>query len=149
LFPDIWDARALKSLESPDAARTLKAMDGWVSIIRQRDASFFDRFATEIQSGDHLRVERALDEAAQRLLDAAPSAGIVRPAGVYPGWVVVKIAIVALAIHQYVVVTYAVAALALAATRAAIPRGDDDASQFQRDVWVNDITKRLHRSVDR
>jgi SdpC family antimicrobial peptide len=159
LFPDIWDARALKSLESPDAARTLKAIDGLVSIIRERDASFFDRFATEIRSGDHLRVERAMDEAAQRLLDAVASTPEGRAAladyADHMG-VLVKVHAVAYvwyiaaAVHQHVAAVHAVVATVAVLVKAAAwfwgPR-EAEASQLQRDFWVNEITKRLRRST--
>ena len=58
---------APRRLETPQAARV---REGVLARLRAQDPAFLDRFAAAVQSGSHLRVARALDEARTRV-DAA------------------------------------------------------------------------------
>ncbi|MGD1894533.1 MAG: hypothetical protein ACFB15_28555 [Cyclobacteriaceae bacterium] len=49
-----------------------------IKIIDRQDATFFDRFARQVQSGDHLAISNALDQAAQMTLEAmSPSSDLI------------------------------------------------------------------------
>jgi SdpC family antimicrobial peptide len=54
-----------------------------VGRVRAADPTFFDRFATEMQSGDHVRVGQAFEDGAKRFVDAASVVGAL-PGHVVP-----------------------------------------------------------------
>jgi SdpC family antimicrobial peptide len=63
-FPEVWGSFSHRqfTLEEREAHERTKAQ--LVADIRQADPTFFDRFGAAMQSGDHLRIERAMDESA-------------------------------------------------------------------------------------
>jgi SdpC family antimicrobial peptide len=81
-LPEVWRQVPPRQLTPEQQEARARRKDAVVADIRQADPTFFDRFGADIQSGDHLRIEQALDEsaklvkqAAQKLAPAAPTAG--------------------------------------------------------------------------
>ncbi len=82
LFPEIWNQQAVQQAldqMSPDqldqylADRKVAfaAFDDLVEIIRNDDPAFFERFGADMQSGEHLRVQAALEAGFDKLVFAA------------------------------------------------------------------------------
>jgi SdpC family antimicrobial peptide len=74
LVPEIWDIPHVReALRNQSEARAQAAADRqnrMVAWIKGQDSLFFDRFGLDLQSGDHLRVEQALEEAGGRIREA-------------------------------------------------------------------------------
>ena len=71
-FPEIWDrADVRRAMAQADMSAATELENRILAEVRSKDAAFLDRFATEMQSGDHLRVRAALDDAGRRLQQAA------------------------------------------------------------------------------
>ena len=69
-------ARVQKRGLTPDATSTPFSFDVLMEQIMRRDAAFLDRFAKEIQSGDHLRIRKALRAAHDLISDLWTSQGV-------------------------------------------------------------------------
>jgi hypothetical protein len=74
--------------------------DAIVARVRAADPTFFDRFEVEMQSGDHVRVQRAFEDGAKRFIDAASVIGAL------PGHVVPEMKCLIVLVAVYWVVVY-------------------------------------------
>lgn len=65
LFPEMWEHQSLRDrpLTEEEAASAEVLWNEVVTAIGDHDATFFDRFGLAVQSGRHLKVSNALDEA--------------------------------------------------------------------------------------
>jgi SdpC family antimicrobial peptide len=72
-FPEVWPHRDFTLEERERRERTAAQL---VEHIRQADPTFFDRFGAATQSGDHLRIERALDESTALVKQAVQERGL-------------------------------------------------------------------------
>ncbi|HTC73373.1 MAG TPA: hypothetical protein VK655_10840, partial [Solirubrobacteraceae bacterium] len=92
---------------TPSEISTLRELI--IEQLAERDSAFFDRFAADMQSGDHLRVERAMSDAQANVRGVAETIGTSREtestnAVWYYGPVLVAVAAVAVAVAVVVVV---------------------------------------------
>ncbi len=69
LFPEIWENPVIVGYRDHAdlAGQPTEAVQLLIAALRSQDSSFFDRFGTEMQSGDHIRILRAIDEGGDRL----------------------------------------------------------------------------------
>jgi SdpC family antimicrobial peptide len=130
------------SAEYNDAAGDAK-IDAVVAGIKQVDPGFFPWFATEIQSGDRLRIEGALEHATSTLMAAAtahPSADVFGTDGHTKGDCAVVVIVAAIV---------AVIALAIAVTIKAPPpkqspiKGGGGGGTLAHDQFIDAIARRL------
>lgn len=61
-FPEVWGSFSQHTFTPEQREAHALAKAQLVEGIRQADPMFFDRFGEALQSGDHLRIERAMDE---------------------------------------------------------------------------------------
>jgi len=134
--------RAQDALDVLQSGQPLPAMSVDVSTIRdlivarlaESDPTFLERFGADMQSGDRLRVERALTEAQDRMRNVAETVGMSGSAGTesivwYYGPVLVAVAAVAVAAVVVVVV--------------AMPAPDETSGRLAHDELVNSLALRL------
>jgi len=149
LLPEIWDGELgqyRKFLSNPDET-TAALQERIISEIGNRDSTFFERFGNEIQSGDHLRIQRALNEGGSRILEVVttidPESGSL---GSRDGtdchgcrcWdCYVDISVLAYAI------AVAVAFVVWIAFAVFTPGTKDPSSQLQREMWIDLVATRL------
>jgi|GEM_PF-1287505 len=159
-FPEIWDnprIRQLKEASQLSPEMQLKNVDAIMAKLTQDHPKFWASFADNMQSGDRVRIEKGVLEAAQLLsamfsvnvsTDGLPCNVVVTdPSVSKPTIVAVDAAAVAAA-----VVTIAAAAAAIAVTIVAIvviffvflgASDDDKGSSLRRDFWIDLIATRL------
>jgi SdpC family antimicrobial peptide len=83
MLPEVWgegrDPSA--SLGREKLQRYERNKTTLIARMRTADADFFTRFGADVQSGDHLRIERAMDESAAliRQVAGAPDSGLSNP----------------------------------------------------------------------
>jgi SdpC family antimicrobial peptide len=74
-FPEIWGGKKIDdpswTAEQRDAV--VKVKTELIADMRTADPGFFDRYAGALQSGDHLRIERMLDESGKLFRQVADS----------------------------------------------------------------------------
>lgn len=63
-LPEIWANLPAQTLSSEQQAARNQVKAQLIADLRAADATFFTRFASDVQSGDHLRIERALEDSA-------------------------------------------------------------------------------------
>jgi SdpC family antimicrobial peptide len=145
MFPEIWSspqlAPYLERAEQQTSAKELAAAkQKIVDLVRTQDPTFFNRFGTEMQSGDHIRIQQAITEAGSRLKKEASAAALASPQ-VLPE--------VDIDTEAYLYVAAAIAVFLIAAAAIVIVIVADDpnpnlaASNLQRDVYVDLIAQRL------
>lgn len=82
LFPELWNKQALadalaqlspedRAAYHADMEKMRVQLDDMLTELRTEDAGFLDRFGTALQSGNHVQIERALEEAKTALVAAA------------------------------------------------------------------------------
>jgi SdpC family antimicrobial peptide len=83
LFPELWKQERYlatkKQLTSKDEQRLTEVQNKIVARLRDQDKGFFDRFGKTMQSGDHLAIQKSLEETG-KLLYAATRAETGRDA---------------------------------------------------------------------
>lgn len=70
-LPELWDNVVLPELTSEEHVAQKIAKAQLVADIREADPTFFDRFGKEIQSGDHLRIQKMMDDSGTFLKNMA------------------------------------------------------------------------------
>ena len=125
LFPEVWDdvRASLEANRSPEEVEALRSQvaeleSRVIRWIEAQDSKFFATFGEHVQSGDHVRIEEALDAGAAVLTDAlAGELGIdpreIEASGVDESGVLVVVAVFA---------AVAVFALAVAVLNVAVFR---------------------------
>lgn len=68
LFPELW--RKLPNVEPGEAARLAELENQIIERMKSLDPSFFDRFREDMTSGNHLRIDEGLKEAASLFVEA-------------------------------------------------------------------------------
>jgi SdpC family antimicrobial peptide len=104
--------RSGQSLQDTTPVEMSTLRDLMVARMDERDPTFFSRFAADMQSGDHLRVERAMNDAQAAVRDVAETIGTSGGSGSesivwYYGPVLVAAAAVAVAVAVVIVVFFA------------------------------------------
>lgn len=61
-LPEVTGSLALSNLPPEEQARHAQRRTQLVASIKDADPTFFERFGADIQSGNHLRIEQALNE---------------------------------------------------------------------------------------
>lgn len=61
-LPKGWGPRAVSTLPPEEQAEHAQRRTQVIASLHEADPTFFERFGADIQSGDHLRIERALNE---------------------------------------------------------------------------------------
>lgn len=61
-LPPAWGPLELSKLSPEEQAQHSQRRSQLVASIQKADPTFFERFGADIQSGDHLRIEQALNE---------------------------------------------------------------------------------------
>lgn len=171
LFPEVWnDVKEFREQAIPpeEFEKAQLAMsdyaDAMIETIAAEDPGFFDAFAAEIQSGDHLRVESAVYDGAEKLVDViAKDLGVAPedlkpfdPQGLFPIIVVVvlaaAVAVLSLAVlaTQLAAAVWAVTVVAIAhfvaaiRTQVGVRRNFTPAvSSLPAEVWIDWIAVRL------
>ena len=115
---------------SPDAIAATNR--GIIDCIKAQDPTFFTRFASEMQSGDRIRINNAIEEAGQRLLKLGEKSP-------RPDLNVIAAIAIAVQYSSYVI------AFAIAAVAVAIAYDDlgPNKSTLHRDILVNLLAQRL------
>ncbi|MEZ4363428.1 MAG: hypothetical protein R3B48_24855 [Kofleriaceae bacterium] len=62
--PEIWGSYQAPELDAKDQARREEMIAQLIADLREADATFLDRYGAAMQSGDHLLIEKTLDESA-------------------------------------------------------------------------------------
>ena len=157
LLPEIWDAPSVRhirpALTSP---KTLAVEAQLIHRLQQRDPRFFDRFASQLQSGNPVMVSAGLHEANSTLRDVLaslpgrqPSAVPVSSAGGDCVYLPVVLAAAA-AVAAYFVVAAAVFVYVAGAVYTPIatpPMMSSTGDRLQEDTSVALITARLASSA--
>jgi hypothetical protein len=161
LFPEIW-----KTFHpAQDTVRAALLAERVLVRIRLRDPGFFSRFEADLLSGDHLRIERSLDEASRLTLSALRpefATGVlpIVPAGGHEGGVEIDRGgdtvggtaggtdggdqVLIVVDRVVVVVAYVVAAEVLVYDRTRFWHGErSGASRLRREMWVDLVARRL------
>ncbi len=160
-FPEIWDnarVRQLKEASQLSPEMQLKNVDAIVAKLTQDHPEFWVSFADNVQSGDRVRIERAILDAAQLLsamfsvnmsTDGVPCNVVVTdPSVSKPTIVAVDAAAAAAAV---VTISAAAAAIAVAIVAVVVifffflgaSSDDDKGSTLRRDFWIDLIATRL------
>ena len=132
LFPEIWGssrlAPYLKQAEDRASATEIAAA--------KQDPTFFDRFGTEMRSGDHIRIQLALKESSTRLQKEVESSAAADNPNIVP---------TVLYVYIYVALVLALAIVLVVAIAAALDEeaATGSASNLRRDVYVDLIAQRL------
>jgi SdpC family antimicrobial peptide len=73
LLPEIWENPVIMGYRDHAdlTGQTTEAVQLLIAALRAQAPTFFDRFGTEMQSGDHIRILRAIDEGGDRLKKVA------------------------------------------------------------------------------
>jgi len=67
-FPEIWEnPQILRILKDVDLNKSIDAQNRIMDLLREQDETTFTRFATEMQSGNQIRVRNAMREVGERL----------------------------------------------------------------------------------
>jgi len=151
LFPEFWEKASIARYQKLAAERGSQeqaaiAKQKIIDFLRAQDPTFFSRFGIEMQSGDPIRIQQAITEAASRLQKqirsqfASPSAtSDVRP-------IDVDIDTVYYYYYYYYAAAAAVVVITIAAAVVAVLDAEDpnsSASSLQKDVYVGQIAQRL------
>jgi len=78
LFPELWegvDRPTVQSVGSERYGQVRAARSQILSELKKSDPQFLDHFADELQSGSHVRVSRAMDEAGRKLASVVAALG--------------------------------------------------------------------------
>jgi SdpC family antimicrobial peptide len=150
LFPEFWGRAQLASYQKLAAERGSQeqlatAKQQIIDMLRTQDPTFFNRFGSEMQSGDPIRIQQAITEAGSRLQKQVQSRfSTDASAPVIPVQVAVD------AYYYYYYYYYAAAAAAVVIVIAAALVVVIDAidsnnpnSNLERDVYVGQIAQRL------
>jgi SdpC family antimicrobial peptide len=146
LFPEIWENPVVvgyrdKAMQSGSEEQATAARRALISALRAQDPTFLDRFGKEMQSGDHIRIQQALNEAGERM---TKSIRVVAP-DLPPYTDVYQQAAAAL----YLWVWAVVAAIAAIGVIVFVPPSCDPGAScnnskgLQRDVMVDLVANRL------
>lgn len=169
LFPEIWESAEILEMRAevtPEQAEVLKQFQSdLLNYLTEQNPAFFSRFSESMQSGNHLRIASALDEASLLMFQAlSPESGFLAKYGVaeisidvqqLALWVGGAIAVVVVAVvHAYGAVyiggAAAVTATAVFATNVFWPRNalgtatnTDEGLDLERSIWINKVAARL------
>jgi SdpC family antimicrobial peptide len=148
LFPEIWEDPVIKRALEQNAEEMNRLIERVITRIHNEDPTFFQRFGREVQSGDHLRVQQALEQGAQRLITALDQEGLLPPKeaalGLQLGQCIVFV--IALAVVLVVVVAVAVAVVLWLWLWTPTPElwgVVDRPTELTRDMMVDWVTTRL------
>ncbi|MEP6993997.1 MAG: hypothetical protein ABI968_05695 [Acidobacteriota bacterium] len=142
VFPEAWE-KAWSLGYDPDSPAVQELQQRLMNEIAQQDPAFMTQFADDVQSGDHLRIQRAIGDAGTRLLNQIEQDRLGNPRPVPQEetfiWLVVMVAVAAI-----------VAAL-VAVVVVMIPvdpgTGTGDKAQgLSGEMYVNLIASRLASS---
>ncbi|MFP2904936.1 sporulation delaying protein family toxin [Pyxidicoccus sp. 3LFB2] len=146
-FDDLWQRPELKSkLEGADLqAKRDTAAEAIIAKIAQQDPTYFERFANDLRSGDHLAIDRLLTETKERTFAAAEA--LRQDAGMKGELTLSDSRQVEAGTWFYVetVVAVALAAvLVVAVTQIDVTPVMDgpQSSALRRDVWVDMLAKK-------
>jgi SdpC family antimicrobial peptide len=144
LFPEIWQSSAVQGKVQISEAERRTAADQVVAWIHRKDPTFFDRFGSDMTSGDREAIASILAETRDITVPAVKdvaklasqksgrraSPGEDRGLGVY--------------LYADLVVVYdiAVAVVAVAFGFVAVMPADASQGQLQHDAWVDALAKR-------
>lgn len=78
LLPEVWQGKSVEDrAQTPERAAQVRTLQNEiVTRIAQKNPAFFNQFGATVRSGDHLAVERALQEAATLLRDELKASAI-------------------------------------------------------------------------
>jgi SdpC family antimicrobial peptide len=147
LFPEIWENPTVvgyrdQVMQANTVEQVAAGQQALITDLRTQDPTFFDRFGKEMQSGDRIRIQRAMSEANQRLTKLFAEAAERSPNPSKRLWVDTAVAI------DYVVAVWA-AILAVIVVGGFLPHpcdpstGCTNSSTLQQDVLVDLVAKRL------
>lgn len=122
MLPEVWQGRQLEGFgrTTAEAARVAALREEIVADVRSADPGLFERFGAAMRSGRHVHIERALDEAGERLaatvqrlavadptLRPRVTTGVAAEAGTYIVLVGLIAAVKVLVVYEYSVWTAA------------------------------------------
>ena len=139
---EIWpDGGAEGIAKTPAQAIAVRGfIDETVRSIRKTDPTFFERFAAATQSGDHFKVDRAINEAVNQVQVVASAHKPTGPNGSVSAECVV--------VDAFAVIQYAVAVTAFAVAVVVIfaeIQASTKASNLKHDTLVNAVATNLAR----
>ncbi len=147
LFPEIWEDAALAPAIAKMRAmpETPALIDGIIARVDANDPELLARFASDVQSGDHVRVSKALEDAGAALQQAAHQETGIDPAGANLSGPSQQgaVAAVSVAVVAAVVVVAVVAAAVLIYVAARHYLYTPGGSPLENDVLVDMIATRL------
>lgn len=162
LFPEVWKSSDVEQQlgdEKRVAAFNI-LREKVVSQINLSDPTFMDRYGREMQSGEHLRIQKALEESSLKITNAMQVIGTMNEKGeignnyaepeLACSAVAVCVAAVAVAVWKWVAVVDIAAVAVVAAVAVAIWRyvGIEDEENIAkgrlfREQFVNSVAERL------
>ena len=160
LFPEVWASeQAIQSLDTKEKVIALNDLKkSVIADIISHDSTFMARFGQEMQSGDVLRIQAALDEAGQNTFSAMQRLGYLDGAG-NPTTNLgaaqgdcLSVAVAAAVVVVGAVVAFAVILVAGAAAAVVIKvkvkkeKGavTEEESQLYRETLINLMAERLY-----
>ena len=160
LFPEVWkSAEVAEQLGDNKRVKSFSILrEKVVSEINLADPTFMNRYGQEMQSGEHLRIQGALEESSHKITAAMQKIGTMNEQGQFANEyaegelacsvVAVCAAAIALAVWKYVAVVDIAAVAVVAAVAIAIWRyvgieEDQAKGRLFREQFVNSVAERL------
>lgn len=155
LFPELWASDAVKA-----QLATKQQVIAWDNLkenvtawIQANDTTFMSRFGLEMHSGDHLRVQVALQEAGQRASAAMQNLGYLDREGKsmpdrtehqVTATETTQVNVAAVTFVEAGAVAFVLVAVAIAIVFVTGPAGpNDDKTAFWVETLINNIVERL------
>lgn len=157
LFPEVWKNPEVQAnraaLSKVERKKIEAAKRDLITFINKRAPSFFDRFGTELQSGDPLRVETALNEVYNHVIAFGEERGLVEdgtltPQQCGPSAFCAVAAAVVVVLGNYIAVAHSVViALALFGIVGVFSTSPSNTkasgAELAYDMYVARVTKQL------
>jgi SdpC family antimicrobial peptide len=149
LFPEIWENPTVvgyrdQAMQAGSEEQAAAGRQEVIAALRAQDPSFFDRFGKEMQSGDHIRIQQAMNEAGDRLMKVAAEEAGRSPSLDRRVYAWIAVAVAAAVVVAVVVAVFAAAVIFLPATPDCDPnKGCANSNTLQRDLMIDLVAKRL------
>ena len=150
LFPEIWAAeQAVQSLDTKEKVLTWNDLKrSVVADIISHDSMFMGRFGEEMQSGDVLRIQAALDEAGQKTVSTMQRLGYIDGAGNPAANLIVGQGDCVVVVRQAYALTPVALPLALAVVTVKVKKEKgaltEEKSQLCRETLISLMAERLY-----
>ena len=96
-LPEVWERAELRQMHTAPTTEALAAIDGIVSKLDATYPGYFDRFASDMQSGDHVQIRSTLQDALTKVMSVSNAPHSAKPM-CFAGPIAVALAFVYLAV---------------------------------------------------